>query len=282
MEYRFFDSGDEALIRNSELPTEDVVAIAVRTTGYNADKDEVLELAIVDLDGTVLFNQRVKPQNVEDWDASSDAAGGIAPADVEDAPELYQFEDEIVEHIQGARSVVAAHVPFVKSMLEQSWVSIPDFGGFDVVEEFRLLHCAADYPSQPATVATLEGAIEYYGFDCDAATCLGSARGAADCYKALIDESKRERQSKPEGHWDAHDRRVAEEKAAEERRQAALRARDRKAAIINAFMWSMSAIIFTGVGIQLYQRGADGGALAICGAMVVFAISRAIINLVKR
>ena len=66
MEYSFYDQGDERLLELADLPRENGIALAMRTTGYAPKEDEILELAVVDLRGNELFSKRVKPQNVED------------------------------------------------------------------------------------------------------------------------------------------------------------------------------------------------------------------------
>ena len=117
IEYRFFDRGDEALIKAAEMPLEGGVAVAVRTTGYEVGTDEVVQMSIVDFDGNELFSQTVKPQNIEEW-SDSDAAGGLLPADVTDLPELFQFEDEIIELFENASIVVGQHIGFISEIIE--------------------------------------------------------------------------------------------------------------------------------------------------------------------
>ena len=135
MDYRFLDQGDEKLLELSELPTRDGLAVALRTTGYDPEADEVVELALCNLDGNVLFCQKVRPQNVESW-AAGEQSGGLGPADVRDAPELYQFEEQISELFDNAPVVVALHGDFAKAMVEAGWVSLPDYPSFDLTERF--------------------------------------------------------------------------------------------------------------------------------------------------
>lgn len=279
MRYLFLDPGDDALIEMSEMPVESGIAVALRTTGYDADEDEVIALSIVDFDGNELFAKTVKPQNAEDWEAS-DASGGLSPADVADAPELYQFEEQISELFENAEIVVAQHLPFAKAMIEQSWVTLPDFRGFDLLEGFRKSHCTDDYRGEPAAAVAFDGVAGYYGLS-NGTTLTDEARAVASAYKALVKEHADERAAKGEGYWDAHDARMAEQAADDAKAQAVAAKREKNLNRMNGLLWVAACLIFISLDIQLYQRGADVGAMIVGGAIAVFALIRAIANFRK-
>ncbi len=276
MRYRFFDPGDEQLIEVSEMPAQDGIAVSLRSTGFDFDKDEVLALSIVDLDGNELFSKVVKPQNVAEWDAS-EASGGIVAADVEGAEELYQFEEEISELFEKASIVVAAHLPYLEAMIAQSWVTLPDFTGFHLVERFRVSHCTADYEKEAATVASLAGVEEYYGVPA-ASDVAGEARAIAACYRALVKEHADERAAKGEDYWTRREQRLAEEAAQNPAMSAAERAREKNLNRMNGLLWVAAAIIFVSLAIQLYQNGFNIGFSVVCCIFAGFAASRAVTN----
>ena len=287
MEYRFLNPGDEELIARSEKETANGIAVAVRTTGYDLDFHEVVEIAITDLDGTVLFSRRVKPQNATDWQAS-EATGGLGPADVEDAEELYQFEDEVAELFEQARVVVAQHLAFAQGAIESSWVSLPAFDGVDLVELFCQSHCTSDYPGKPATAAALPGIADYYGLpqvDGKMIAVVPEAQAeaalAAACYRAIVAEHASERQAKGADYWRRYDESKADERAEDERRQAAARLREHRFNQMNGLLWIAGALIFVSLAIQLYQRGGDIGVIIIAVAIAIFAASRGIVNFRK-
>lgn len=280
MEYRYLEQGDEALIAGSELPCEEGIALAVRTTGYEHERDEVVELAVCDLDGQALFSQKVKPQNVEVWQPGP-ASGGLAPADLSDAPELFQFEDEVSGLFEGARVVVACHLAFAEGAIEASWVSLPAFEHADLVELFCASHCAADYPGQQAATAALDGMAAYYGLPAPDGTAAGEAACAAACYRALVDEHKRVREGKGAAHWARYEEGKASERAEEERARAVRSKREHRMNQMNGLLWLAGALIFISLAIQLYQRGGDVGVMVIAGAIAVFAVIRAVANFRK-
>lgn len=281
MQYRFLDQSDEKLIESSELPLADGIAVALRSTGYSAEDDEVLELAIVDLDGNELFSQVVKPQNKEEWEAS-DAAGAITPSDVEEAPDLFQFEDEISDLFEHASVVVAAHLPFAESMIEASWVTLPKFVGFDLVGEFLASHCTSDYPNRPATVATVDGIAAYYGVQGEGPSLVESARLVACCYRAFVQEHADERAAKGADYWERYNQRKEEEAAIARAGDVAARNRERYLNRMNGALWLVGGIIFTSVAIQLYQRGGDMGFIVVAAIAAAFCCARALLNFQKR
>ena len=269
IEYRFLDRSDEMLIETSELPVEEGIAVAVRTTGYEIGTDEVVRLSIVDFEGNELFNQTVKPQNIEEWSDAS-ASGGITPADVEDAPELFQFEDEIIELFKGASVVVGQHIGFIHEIIESSWVSLPDCKEYDLSQEFCASHCTVDYPGQPAAVAALSGIAAYYDLDCDESDTTPIARTVAACYIKLIREHAEVRLGKGQAHWEAYEQRQEEARKNDVQAQAVERIKEIKTLRTNALLWLCAAAIFSNLAVQLYLRGMEFGIVIIVAAIAVF------------
>lgn len=276
VKYQFLERSDEELLAAAALPT-DGIALAARTTGYDTDGDEVVELAIASLDGTVRFHQLTKPQNVQEW-AACDASGGIAPVDVAEAPELYQFEDEIIGLVDGVDVVVGAHLPFLASIIESSWVSLPKFDGIDLVAQFLASHSTADYPGQPATAATLAGIAAYYGIDADDSSAASTAQAVAACYRALVREHAERRDAKGPDYWARREERLAQEAARNESASATARIREKRMNQMNALLWVAGAIIFVSLAIQFYQRGMDVSLVVIAVAVAVFNFWRAVAN----
>ena len=286
MEYSFLNISDERLLETADLTCENGIAVAMHTTGYTPSEDEIVELAIVDFAGNELFRKRVKPQNIEGW-KPSEASGGISEADVEDEPELFQFEDEIIELFDKASIVVCEHLDFASSLIESSWISLPEFKGFDLNEEFRLSHCAKDYPGEPASAVALGDIVQYYDVPTTAASLDKSGDLAEQatcliaCYRALIDEHIRERDNKGAAYWEAREQRLAEEASKNAQADAVARLREHRLNQMNGLLWIAGAIIFVSLIIQLWQRGGDSGIMIISGAVAVFCLARGIVNFRK-
>ena len=303
MEYSFYDQSDERLLELADLPRDNGIALAMRTTGYAPTEDEILELAIVDLQGNELFSKRVKPQNIENWEPS-EASGFITPADVEASPELFQFEEQVMELFEKADIVVFEHQAFEEALIDSSWISLPPFTGFDLSEEFRLAHCTKDYPAEPATVVATPSILEYYGVAGSAETASSSAQAfgsdsegkseekslatlvakagqIASSYNAFVDEHIRERDGKGQAYWDERDRRLAEEAAKNASVDAVAQLREKRMNQMNGLLWVSGAIIFVSLIIQLYQRGGEPSFMIMAGAVAVFCLIRAVANFRK-
>lgn len=306
MEYSFFDQGDERLLEVAQLPLQDGIAIAMHTTGYAMQGDEVVELAITDMEGKPLFAKRVKPQNIEDWQAS-EASGGVTPPDVADLQELYQYEDEVMELVENASFVVCEHLPFAHALMEASWIALPDYEGFDLNEEFRKSHCTKDYRNEAATAVAFPDIVHYYGLDqraeADASVAASNANSLANpdeqdvaapsenviekaaliaaCYKKLVEEHASQRDAKGAAYWEAYERRLAEEAAQNASKDVVAQIREKRLNQMNGLLWISGAIIFISLVIQLYQRGYDTGFMVIAGAVAVFCLIRGIANFRK-
>lgn len=277
MQYRFFYPGDEKILEYADLPTQGVIALSLFTTGYDIDDDETIELSVVDLDGNELFSKRVRPQNKEGWD-NLEASGGILPKDVQDAPELFQFEEELSDLFENASLVVADHVDFATNMIESSWVTLPALEKLDLIERFLECHCTADYTDRPAAAAALDGIAAYYNVECGGSTTMSRAHCVAACYHALVAECVEQRDAQGEAHWQKHRERLAEEAAKNASAEAVVKMREKRLNQMNGLLWICGAFIFISLVIQLYQRGYDMSLMVVCGIAAVFAFSRAIVS----
>ena len=273
IEYRFLDRDDDVLVDTSELPVEEGIAVAIHSTGYEVGVDEVVQISIVDFQGKELFSQVVKPQNIEDWNDAT-ASGGIMPADVENAPELYQFEEEISELFENASIVVGQHVSFIHDIIEGSWVTLPKCKEYDLTGEFCASHFDVEYPGQPAAVVALPGIADYYGIACDETDTTSIARTVAACYIALVKEHAQVRLDKGEDHWEAYRQRKEEERKNDTRAQQAERMKEIKTLRTNAILWLCAFTIFGYLAVQLYIRGADTGFVVIAAAAFVYVTAR--------
>ena len=281
MEYAFLETSDEALVEGAKLPLEKGAAIGLFTTGYDVASDETVAISIVDMDGSVLFSEKVKPHNREEWSAC-EASGVIGPEDVAEAQALYELEDEMTEVLEELDFVLCQHVDFVKAMLDRSWIAMPNRVVVDVCELFRLSHSAKGYPDEPATVATIEGISEYYGFVVDLSTTEGVARAVNNAYRSIVGEFVQQRDSKGQEHWDAYYERMAEQSSEDDDARRIAQLRERRYNQMNALLWVAGGIIFTSLVIQLYQNGGDIGFMIIAGAAAAFAYVRAVINWNKK
>jgi DNA polymerase III epsilon subunit-like protein len=92
------------------------VVIDLETTGLDPSTDEVLEVAVVDINGEEYMNTFVRPVNRSEW-PEAQRIHGIAPEDMENAPTLRSLAEEIKESVRD-RVVVIYNAEFDAEFLK--------------------------------------------------------------------------------------------------------------------------------------------------------------------
>ncbi|MGB5732946.1 MAG: 3'-5' exonuclease, partial [Thiohalocapsa sp.] len=92
------------------MKTTNPVYLDLETTGLDPATDEILEIGILDDDGTVLLDNLVRPQRHRTWPRAQ-TIHGISPADVCDDPMLDALRQRIREAVAD-RQVVIYNAPF--------------------------------------------------------------------------------------------------------------------------------------------------------------------------
>jgi DNA polymerase-3 subunit epsilon len=77
----------------------------LETTGLDPDRDEILEVGLVDQDGTVLLDTLVRPIRRTAWPGAQ-MINGIPPAAVAQAPTLDSIRPRLIEAVAGTRVVI--------------------------------------------------------------------------------------------------------------------------------------------------------------------------------
>ena len=97
------------------MQTTNPVYLDLETTGLDPADDEILEIGILDDDGTALLDSLVHPIRHRTW-LRAQAINGISPADVCDAPTLDDLRPRIRAAVAG-REVVIYNAPFEAGFL---------------------------------------------------------------------------------------------------------------------------------------------------------------------
>lgn len=104
-----------------EAPLPGPVFLDLETTGLSAaDGDEVLEIALVDMAGSVLLHSLVRPIHETEWPEAM-AVNGITPAMVSAAPTLEELGEQIRTILQDRQLVaynMAFDLPFLAPVLD--------------------------------------------------------------------------------------------------------------------------------------------------------------------
>lgn len=174
------------------LDPKRVVVLDTETTGLNPDKtDEILSLTIIDLNGAILFNELVKPEERKRWPKAQDVHG-ITPAMVEDKKPLVTYQDELQDIWSQIDLIVGYNVMFDTNFIYLSGLSLKRRPQeFDVMKEFAPVFGEWDEYHGNYRWPKLMQCAQYYKVDdFDAHTSLGDTEATRQCFMALINDDE--------------------------------------------------------------------------------------------
>ncbi|ULJ64185.1 3'-5' exonuclease [Wielerella bovis] len=122
----------------NNLLAQNALILDTETTGLgNNTNSQIIELAIIDVQGNVLFNSLIKPKNKMSKDNKSIAVHGIRNEILVYSPEWSDVHEKIAGILQN-RQVVSYNGAFNQAMIEQTYkkygLPCPEF----------TMHCAMD------------------------------------------------------------------------------------------------------------------------------------------
>lgn len=158
---------------------EKFIVLDTETTGLQPDFDELLELAIIDQDGKILFCERFRPM-AKSW-PEAEAIHHIAPADVAGAKPYGHYKQAVQKIIVGSPLLVGYNLSFDLRFLD---VEIPFNAEFyDVMEAFAAIYGVrrqGGYAYQ-----RLEVCARYYGYEFRAHSAMEDAKATLHCYRCM-------------------------------------------------------------------------------------------------
>ena len=83
----------------------------VETTGVNYEKDEIIQLSIIDKDGEILFNHLIKPEHKRQW-KTAEEINGISYSMVKKEKTFDYYYNEIQDIFDSASVIVAYNTSF--------------------------------------------------------------------------------------------------------------------------------------------------------------------------
>ena len=146
------------------------------TTGLRARQNDILQLAIIDDQGNVLFNEYIKPTKKTAW-PDAEAINGISPEMVKDKQPLSFYKDQIQEIINKADTIIGYNLQYDLSFLILAGIRIPTgVVQIDVMYEFAPIYGEWNDYYETYKWQKLVTAAAYYGYD-----------GIKDAHDALAD-----------------------------------------------------------------------------------------------
>lgn len=93
------------LVGGISYDREKIIVFDIETTGFDFEKDDILQMSIVDGNGKTLLNEYFSPVHREQWE-EAEAVNHISPAMVADKPKLEEFVPIIQSIVEAADLVV--------------------------------------------------------------------------------------------------------------------------------------------------------------------------------
>ena len=173
-----------------------IVAFDVETTGLprfvgNGKaaplEHEILQLAMVDGEGTCLLNERYMPARVRSW-PEAQKVHGIAPRDVREKPPITESLRRIQRIVDKAQLLVAYNFSFDQLFLKDAGISFKGKKHYDVMTSFAQRHGARRNDGRRAFVS-LQKCAAHYGYSfAGAHDAEADARAALFCFFAFLEE----------------------------------------------------------------------------------------------
>lgn len=173
------------------IDPKDILVFDTETTGFNVGgsrRDEILSLAVINLDGDILFNDLVKPVERKKW-PKAEGVNGISPAMVKDKKTILERREEIEPLFKAAKLYVAYNAEFDLDFLRAAGLNIPKHQTFDVMKEFAKIHGEWNERYEEWAWCRLEDCAAFYDYlDFGAHDALADAKATSHCFNSILND----------------------------------------------------------------------------------------------
>lgn len=185
MDRRMTVYGTSYYKRLLSIPRERVLCVDTETTGLDPEKDEVLQLSLVDGNGNVLFSSYLKPATRRRWPKAQEVHG-ITWVMVKDAPTMHEVRDEVQALIDASELIVGYNVSFDQSMLRATGISFGTRLMYDVMDDYAQVWGRWSDRKGDYLWAKLGEATRRFGIPLDAHDATDDAKATAKLFYAML------------------------------------------------------------------------------------------------
>ena len=164
------------------------IVLDTETTGLNAAEDELLQVSIIDNEGTVLFDSYIRPTQHTEW-AEAERVNHITPEMVADAPYINEKAAELYAILSQAHWIIGYNVDFdLRFLMGSDIITDEEYNAFrtedvmiqfaEIYGEYSVYH--EDYKWQKLTTAAA-----YYDYDWNVKG-IEAHNSLADCFATLF------------------------------------------------------------------------------------------------
>ena len=227
------------------IPRERVLCIDVETTGLDSQKDEILQLAIVDGNGERLLCTYIHPDHRKRWPKAQEV-NGITWQMVKGAPTLKEVKDEAQAIISSAELIIGYNVSFDQRMLKAGGIGFGTRDIYDVMEDYAQVWGTWSYHKGDYLWVSLEKAASHFKIPLDAHDAANDAIATARLFYAMLESDDFKAAS------EARDAEIERQREEGARQQAELEKIERSQRHGALTAWIIIAlIIFAIIGLPL-------------------------------
>ena len=142
---------------------DEILIFDTETTGIFPDSEEILELAIVNGCGDILFNERFKTAHKKSWPKAQEI-NGISPEDVKDCKTLAEYLPQLQEIFDKPKIIAGYNVGFDLKFIHAAGIKTNAPGIIDVMKRFADSRGIYDEKHGHNKWFKLEEAAKYYNY----------------------------------------------------------------------------------------------------------------------
>lgn len=102
---------------------ESCIVFDTETTGLNPERDEIIQLSIIDGTGKILFDEYIKPSRRKKW-PEAQKVSGISPEMVKNCKTFRFFRKTIQDIFDSHKTIIAYNIGFDADFLRASGVDV--------------------------------------------------------------------------------------------------------------------------------------------------------------
>lgn len=174
----------KTFVEYAQAATDGYIVIDTETTGLDDEKNEILQVSIIDNHGNVLFDSYFKPIVAQSW-IDAERVNHISPEMVKDAPCISDKIGEINEILSRYNKIIGYNIYFDTGFLKNNGAMFrEDVSVIDVMEIFAEIYGEWSEYHQSYKWQKLTTAADYYKYDWNSRN-ISAHNSLADCYATL-------------------------------------------------------------------------------------------------
>lgn len=173
---------------NLDVNEPEIICFSIQTTGLNPSKDEILQISVIDGNGSVFFDSFIRPIMKSTWH-ETECIHKIAPANVSHSPLLQDVSSVLQRMFYSTKLIVSYNIKFSMKFLEQAGIYLPSKNYYDVMTEFASIYGEWNDYHGNYKFQSLATCAKYYDYNLPIQNNLEKARAILHCYKKIIENS---------------------------------------------------------------------------------------------